>query len=106
MEEDMVAAVMRKPSCEGSARPEGPGQQVNNFERRAYEILTQHCHFHGRAGSFKFAQCDDVLTVRGCVPSFYLKQVLQSVLRDVEGVRWIDNQVDVVASDGLSSVRS
>jgi hypothetical protein len=36
------------------------------------------------------------------VPTFYLKQVLQCVLRDVEGVRGIDNQVVVISSQGLS----
>ena len=36
------------------------------------------------------------LTLQGSVPTFYLKQVLQTVLRDVEHVRRIDNKVDVV----------
>jgi hypothetical protein len=42
--------------------------------------------------------------VRGRVPSFYLKQVLQRVLRNAAGNRRIDDRVDVVCSDGLSSV--
>ena len=45
-----------------------------------------------------------VLTLRGRVPSFYLKQMVQTVLKDVEGIERIDNQVDVVSSTGLSSV--
>jgi hypothetical protein len=44
--------------------------------------------------------------VRGRVPSFYLKQVLQTILMRVEGVGVVDNQVDVVSCDGLSSVRA
>jgi hypothetical protein len=36
--------------------------------------------------------------VRGTVPTFYLKQLLQNVLKDVDGVRAIDNQVAVVAN--------
>lgn len=48
-------------------------------------VTTLHCDFH-----------DGVLTVRGRVPSFHLKQVAQSLLRDVEGVGVIDNRVDVV----------
>ena len=39
-------------------------------------------------------------------PSFYLKQVLQTLLRNLDGVKQIDNQVDVVTSTGLSSVRA
>jgi hypothetical protein len=41
--------------------------------------------------------------VRGAVPSFYLKQILQTVLMGLEGVALINNQVNVVSSEGLSS---
>jgi hypothetical protein len=46
-----------------------------------------------------------VLTLTGRLPSFYMKQVLQSLLRNLEGVKLIDNRVDVVSATGLSSVR-
>ena len=49
---------------------------------------------------------DGVLTLDGRVPTFRLKQVLQTMLFDVDGVDRIDNRVDVVNSTGLSSVRS
>jgi hypothetical protein len=39
------------------------------------------------------------------LPSFYLKQVLQTLLRDLDGVTRIANRVDVVSPTGLSSVR-
>ena len=45
--------------------------------------------------SFRQLECrfhDGVLTVCGSVPSFYLKQVAQTALRDVDGVASIDNQ--------------
>jgi hypothetical protein len=71
------------------------------IEQQAYSLVDSHCHFRRRAGRFEF-QCDeDVLIVRGIVPTFYLKQLLQCVLRDVEGVRAVDNQVIVVSSRGL-----
>jgi len=41
--------------------------------------------------------------LRGRVPSFYLKQILQTWLRRLDGVEQIDNQVDVVSATGLSS---
>ncbi len=47
-----------------------------------------------------------VLTIRGRLTSFYLKQVLQTLLRDLDGVNQINNQVDVVGSTGLSSFRT
>ena len=56
---------------------------------------------------FKEIACDftnGVLTIRGRVPTFYLKQILQEVLRDVDGVSRIDNQVNVVSATGLSSI--
>jgi len=73
---------------------------------RAREMVAQHSHFHGRTNNFQFVRHDDVLVVRGRVPSFYLKQQLQVALKQLDGVRWVDNQVDVVACDGLSSVRN
>ena len=49
---------------------------------------------------------DGHLTLRGCVPNFYLKQVLQELLRGIEQVKLITNSVDVVSSAGMSSERS
>ncbi len=43
------------------------------------------------------------LTLRGCVPSFYLKQVLQELMQDVDQVEQVANHVDVVNSAGVSS---
>lgn len=74
-------------------------------ERQARALAEQHHCFRGRAGNFDFSWHGGVLTVRGSVPSFYLKQVLQTVLRRLDGVARIDNQVDVVCSTGLSSIR-
>ena len=47
---------------------------------------------------------DGLLTLEGCVPTFYLKKMIQSILRDVEHVEQLDNRVNVVSSTGLSSV--
>jgi len=46
------------------------------------------------------------LTLQGCVPSFYLKQVLQELLRDMRQIDRIENDVAVVSSTGLSSDRT
>ena len=73
--------------------------------RRVKGTLSRSCHFtrHWREISCNYNA--GILTLRGCVPSFYLKQVLQSILKDVPGVERIDNRVDVVSAAGLSSVR-
>jgi hypothetical protein len=73
-----------------------------DIEQQAHTLVNAHCHFHRRAGRFEFTCDEDVLIVRGNVPTFYLKQVLQSVLQDLEGIRTIDNRVAVVSSHGLS----
>ncbi|PQO40723.1 BON domain-containing protein [Blastopirellula marina] len=46
------------------------------------------------------------LILRGCVPSFYLKQNLQELLREIPYVEQVVNDVDVINSCGLSSVRT
>lgn len=74
-------------------------------ELRARRALDHHVHFRGRSDGFQFEYRDGVLTVRGRVPTFYLKQLLGSILKRIDGVRYVENQVDVVCSHGLSSVR-
>jgi osmotically-inducible protein OsmY len=50
-----------------------------------YQALTGiSCEFH-----------DGVAVLRGTVPTFYLKQVAQSVVRKLDGVKQIDNRIDV-----------
>jgi hypothetical protein len=68
-------------------------------------MLESHIHFRGRASRFELICQEDVLIVRGIVPTFYLKQVLQTVLKDINGVRLIDNQVQVVSAAGLSGIQ-
>jgi hypothetical protein len=73
--------------------------------RRARKVLNGHVHFRDRVDGFQFEHRDGVLTVRGRVPSFYLRKLLEIVLKRIDGVHVVDNQVDVVCCDGLSSVR-
>jgi len=40
---------------------------------------------------------DGVLTIRGSLPSFYAKQVLQTSLRNLPGVVSINNQTEVLS---------
>ena len=83
-------------------------KQLNRSES-IVELVTQRlsmgCPY---AFYFRDIQSDfatGVLTLRGRVPTFYLKQVLQARLADLDGVVELRNQVDVVSSSGLSSVR-
>jgi hypothetical protein len=63
--------------------------------QRARELLSRHPHFYGRVDGFKFEWTNDVLVVKGTVPTYYLKQLLQNALRQLGDVR-IDDRVNVV----------
>ncbi len=80
----------------------GSARDIANIEQRAQALLDAHSLFRGRSRQFEFACQKDVLVVRGFVPSFYLKQMLQTVLKDLEGVRLVENQVTVDSRGGIS----
>ena len=77
-------------------------RHAQSLEQRARDMLEQHSHFRGRASLFQYECSVDVLIVRGIVPTFYLKQLLQSALKGLE-VR-IDNQVVVAGHVTLSAI--
>jgi hypothetical protein len=68
---------------------------AREIERRAFARVDAHDHFLGQARRFEFIDRDNVLVVRGHVPSMYLKEVLERVLTEVDGVDLIDDQVTV-----------
>lgn len=78
---------------------------IGDTVESARELLARHDHFRGRANTFEMCECDGVLLVRGKFPSFYLGQLLQSALESLVGVWRVENRVDVVSPDGLSSMR-
>lgn len=70
------------------------------------KALERSVYFRGRGNRFHFLFRDGILTVRGRVPTFYLKALLERIVRRVDGVRRVRNQVDVVCNHGLSSTTS
>ena len=58
--------------------------------------VAQHDILRTRSGSITIT-CDSQnrLVLEGRLPSYYLKQVLQTILRDVDGVQGIENRVCV-----------
>ena len=49
--------------------------------------------------ALKNVACDcreGVLVLRGCLPSYYLKQIAQEAVASLEGVERIDNEIQVV----------
>jgi osmotically-inducible protein OsmY len=50
--------------------------------------------------ALKNVSCDcqaGVLVLRGCLPSYYLKQVAQEAVASLDGVEAVDNQIEVMA---------
>ena len=65
-------------------------------ENRAAELLEAHPHFRGRG---RWVQCrfsDRRLYLTGKVPSYYLKQLAQEAVRDLEDVDLVVNRIEVV----------
>jgi osmotically-inducible protein OsmY len=44
--------------------------------------------------------CEGVVTLRGCLPTFYLKQLAQHVVAELADVCGIINHIEVLASSG------
>ena len=72
-------------------------------EEQARQYLTKNCPYASCFKDISFEFKGGVLTLRGRVPTYYLKQILQTWLRKLDGVNQIDNQVDVTSATGLSS---
>lgn len=78
-----------------------PGAKVDECIRRRLANCPYEFYFNSVTWHFE----DGRLTLMGCVPTFYMKQMLQTILRDIEGVHDLVNDVDVVSATGLSSMR-
>jgi len=78
----------------------------NRVVSQARGRLNENNHFRCHCDSIDIECEKGRLVLLGRLPSFYLKQVLQTVLRGLPGVKQIDNRVDVISSEGLSSVRN
>ena len=87
---------------ENTEVPTSIGQDREIVRGVAYR-LSHHDLFRCRLDCLEIDCCEAKLVINGKLPSFYLKQVLQTILRDVSGVRRIDNRVNVISSSGLSS---
>jgi hypothetical protein len=70
---------------------------LNELRRSSYrEVRYIWCQWRG-----------GVLTLRGQVPNFYLKQIAQSVvLHRLEGLVTLDNQVEVVPAIVVASIEA
>ena len=101
----MSTATLVRTAVVRRARNRRARSASSHLAAKARKRLEEHQHFTARSHLFQISQVRDVLTVRGKVPCFYLRRLLLKVLRGIEGIRGINNEVDVVSSRGLSSER-
>ena len=71
------------------------------MERRARTMIEKHSSLLAEPSYSSFSIEMKYSLSAELFRSFYLKQVLQSVLKNLDGVRRIDNQVTVDWNDGL-----
>lgn len=71
---------------------------LNSLETR---IRSQFCSSPYR--HLQFVRCDcqgGIVLLTGILPSFFMKQMAQESIRHIAGVREINNQVEVVYTEG------
>ena len=74
----------------GTQRPDPPASPQAVAERGLRS---------SRYSALQHVSCDcrgGVLVLRGCLPTYYLKQVAQEVVAHLEGVQGVENQIQVV----------
>jgi len=71
-----------------------PGEAI---VRKAIQLLNDQPHFRGRTEAIQihYNPSDASLRLDGRLPSYFLKQVLQSVLRDIDGVSRVQNNITI-----------
>ena len=74
--------------------------------QRAKETLQTNPLFRGHLDSIELEYVEGHLVLLGRLPSFYLRKMLNESLSTVPGMGRIENRIDVISSDGLSSLRT
>jgi len=82
IEEQEPGVSKGKPAVQGEA-------QSQLRKSGYYELHVVSCDFH-----------EGVLTLRGRVSSFHLKQVAQELMRQLDGAEEVNNRLEVVAPSG------
>jgi hypothetical protein len=85
--------------------PPAPTCERYDLSLLARRHLEHHPHFRGRISDVSIEHRGRTLVLKGRLPTFYLKQLVQEAVRHVPGVQQIRNLIDVVSAEGVSSVR-
>jgi osmotically-inducible protein OsmY len=74
-----------------------------NLAEAVREVLRQHPHFRGRLETLSIEQHGKTVYLSGQVPTYYLKQLAQEVVRHLPGVQGLHNEITVRSPYGISS---
>lgn len=77
--------------------------RLSRIAKSARACAEQSSYFRRRTDTLTFEEENGVLRVQGTLPSYYLRQILGNLLKKVEGVKRLIDEVQVVSSCGLSS---
>ena len=95
---------IQRTSRHSTPPPNSPEPHTHNgIESDARRIVERHPLFRGRTDTISIEQRAGRLVLTGRLPSFYLKQQLQEAMRSINGMTGIENRVDVVSCNNLSS---
>lgn len=74
-----------------------------NDDSLVSRAVNAHHHFNSHQDTIHIEIKGSTVILTGRLPSFYLKQLLQETVRHVKGVQQIQNEIDVICCDGVSS---
>ena len=74
----------------------------DQIERLARERLSRSAPEAFYLKDVSFELRDRTLILRGRVPTNYMRQMLESLLSDLDGISELDNRVSVVSATGVS----
>ena len=94
--ETQLKAVEPAPLCQAHE----PWRDDSQVKR----VLDAHTPFRSHQDSIHIESDGNTIILTGRLPSFYLKQLLQEAFRHIEGIQRIQNDIDVICCNGISSV--
>jgi osmotically-inducible protein OsmY len=92
----ILVADLRKPSVNVRA-----GEIPSRIEKELAEATAHAVLRRARSGELRSVTChfhEGVLTLRGRVQSYYMKQMAQELVRPVQAVQQVNNRLQVVSS--------
>ena len=105
----MATTAYPRPSVDPFTLTGADGSQSNQCSRLRRDAasefrsrLENHPHFRGRSSWVQARSRGNVLRLSGCLPSFYLKQLVQSIARTVPNVQRVVNRIWVRDACGTS----